>query len=178
MASYISPLESFFYRNHRIRSLKVVLLPWRPDTVNANSHLLTLLACSQALGCGVGWCEISLLAPVVYTYKTGLNGQVRILSSSGNAVCLLYFLGGIMDYQWKACFATAGEIALLLNGAFQVDITLMCNKCVVTKFSSDYSQQGLQDLIPPVTFVPVILSLDYFVWSDVENNHCSMQWLT
>lgn len=70
----------------------------RQDTVNANSHLLTLLACSQALGQGVGWCEISLHAPVVYTYKTGLNGQVRILSSSGNAVRLLFFLGGIMDY--------------------------------------------------------------------------------
>lgn len=78
--------------------MKVVLLPWRQDTVNANSHLLTLLACSQVLGQGVGWCEISLHAPVVYTYKTGLNGQVRILSSSGNAVSLLFFLGGIMDY--------------------------------------------------------------------------------
>lgn len=46
---------------------------------------------------GGGKKKISLLEPVVYAYKTGLNGQVRILSSSENALHLLFFLGGIMD---------------------------------------------------------------------------------
>lgn len=76
-----------------------------------------------------------------------------------------FFPGGIMDYYQKACFVTAWEIALLLTGAFQVYVNLMCNKRVVMwqwrrKLSADSNQQ----MVYEISSLKSPLSQWYFHW--------------